>query len=281
MLTKAALGKDPCLKNDVEDDDDGFGNNYFEYDGAVDTPLPEVIDRAATPRKVSAPTHVLTSKRLHPPSKDWFAQLDPYQSCEGSKEIQKRKNYKVPQKLLHPPTMSDAVPAYPYIDHAGDKIQSLLRLNQLPSKGLFDLNLAHILRLRRRSLRRERVTGSRELSSPVDIMMDTDRLHSSEEVGNEMEQLWTDDFDDIVDEDGCSNDILEVRDNSTDFQSTHGCEDGVAQEDELGSNEDDELARRLEKVLSDDLSSSSRTSYESICQQYISDFNSGADLFAR
>ena len=108
------------------------------------------------------------------------------------------------------------------------------------------------------------------------------QLSLSDEGGDEMEQLWTNDFATMGDDE--EDDVYPTEPLEADFQSF---EIGAApaQEDEVGSdyasNEEDELARRLEKVLSDDLSSSSRSSYESICQQYISDFNKGADLFAR
>ena len=301
----AVVVKDPRLMNgDADDDeDDGIGNNCFEYDGGIDE-HESIIDRAATPKKASC---LFSSERppQQQPSKDWFAQLDPHQSAvEGSKEIRKGKTYKVPDRLLHPTLLSDAVFVYPYCidDPAGDQMQSLLRLHQVPRRGLFDVTLAPILSLRRRLLRAERAVtvtaaGNRETAgsaktkqqqqqqlSSSDEDRRLDRLRSAEEGGgDEMEQLWTNDFadagDDDEEEDGYPAEVLE------DFRSV---EDGAVpvQDNEGGSddyvtNEEDELARRLEKVLSDDLSSSSRSSYESICQQYISDFNKGADLFAR
>lgn len=302
---KSAVVEDPRLMNDAMDydDDDTGNNNHFEYDGGIDEHEAS-IDRVATPKKASASSSLFSSERpqqQQQPSKDWFAQLDPHQSVEGSKEIRKGKNYKVPGRLLHP-KLSDAVFVYPYIDHAEDEVQSLLRLNQVPRRGLFDVTLAPILRLRKRSLyrlERERAVaaGNREGSGSTkskqqqlslsDEDRRLDRLWTSEEGGDEMEQLWTNDFANMGDDEEdyvYPTEELEARDKLADFRSF---EIGAApaQEDEVGSdyvsNEEDELARRLEKVLSDDLSSSSRSSYESICQQYISDFNKGADLFAR
>lgn len=288
---KSAVIEDPRLMNDAMDyDDDGTGNNQFEYDGGIDE-HEATIDRGTTPKKASASSNLFSSERpqQQQPSKDWFAQLDPHQAVEGSKEIRKGKNYKVPDRLLHP-KLSDAVFVYPYIDHAEDEVQSLLRLNQVPRRGLFDVTLEPILRLRKRSLlrlERERAVavGNREGSGSAKSKQQ--QLSLSDEGGDEMEQLWTNDFANMGDDeedDVYPTEALEARDKLADFKSF---EIGAApaQEDEVGSdyvsNEEDELARRLEKVLSDDLSSSSRSSYESICQQYISDFNKGADLFAR
>lgn len=286
---KSAVVEDPRLMNDAMDyDDDGTGNNHFEYDGGIDE-HEATIDRGTTPKKASASSNLFSSERppqQQQPSKDWFAQLDPHQAVEGSKEIRKGKNYKVPDRLLHP-KLSDAVFVYPYIDHAEDEVQSLLRLNQVPRRGLFDVTLAPILKLRKRSLlrlERERVVaaGNPEDSGSSKSKQQQQQLSLSDEGGDEMEQLWTNDFATMGDDE--EDDVYPTEPLEADFQSF---EIGAApaQEDEVGSdyasNEEDELARRLEKVLSDDLSSSSRSSYESICQQYISDFNKGADLFAR
>jgi len=296
----AVVVEDPRLMNgDADDDeDDGIGNNCFEYDGGIDEHEP-IIDRAATPKKASC---LFSSERppqqQQHPSKDWFAQLDPHQvAVEGSKEIRKGKTYKVPDRLLHPTLLSDAVFVYPYCidDPAGDQMQSLLRLHQVPRRGLFDVTLAPILSLRRRLLRAERAgtvtaAGNRETAGSAkqqqqqlrssDEDRRLDRLRSAVEGGgDEMEQLWTNDFadtggdNDEEEDDGYPADVLE--DGAVPVQGNEGGSDDYV------TNEEDELARRLEKVLSDDLSSSSRSSYESICQQYISDFNKGADLFAR
>ena len=52
-------------------------------------------------------------------------------------------------------------------------------------------------------------------------------------------------------------------------------------EDYLQESEEEALARRVANVLNDELNESTRTSYESICQKYIDNFNQGANLFAK
>jgi hypothetical protein len=52
-------------------------------------------------------------------------------------------------------------------------------------------------------------------------------------------------------------------------------------DDFLQETEEEQLARRVASVLNDELNQSTRTSYESICQKYIDNFNQGANLFAK
>lgn len=258
-----------------------------------------------TPKKI-----VTTSSRFIPSKqvvfRDMFKQLDPHQIIPGSKEVRKGKTYKIPISLLKPQEKQSRLDLLYYKDSSHDNSTlSLLQSNTLPSKGLFDQNLMPILKLKRKLIRQARlaaINSSEEMLNKSNNMeinpinsttryqnLDSNLISNVNDTSTRVEQLWMADYgdnnnegyDDIDDD----HDMIDHATGEYDHEPIsipNQFEDNQYGGDiDYVYDEEEELARRLQNVLNEDLNKSNRNSYESICQQYINDFNRGADLFAR
>lgn len=107
-----------------------------------------------------------------------------------------------------------------------------------------------------------------------------------------VEEMWTQDYADFDDDNDIGGGDFHMGDGGDDYEAPDnhhtdragdvlslGGADGGA--DWVEETEEEALARRVANVLNEDLNQSNRSSYESICQKYIDNFNQGAHMFAK
>lgn len=120
------------------------------------------------------------------------------------------------------------------------------------------------------------------------------RMEASLQNVSRVEEMWTQDYHDNFDSGGGGGDYpmddggddYDAPDNhgtdrAGDVLATAGSSEGADGADWAEETEEEALARRVANVLNEDLNQSNRTSYESICQKYIDNFNQGAHMFAK
>lgn len=257
------------------------------------------VMRATKPRK----------ERVH---KDMFAQLDPHQVVSGSREARRGKTYKIPPALLQPPPVTPSLD-YLYADVKPSNASMFLTSGAVPEKGLFDGSLLPILALKRKILRQARLVSAR-MSRNNNLLHEEDEaavpyqnLHLGGAAVNlsRAEEQWAQDYADYGSDGG--GDFGGGGGDDDDYDDTHSAPAGgafagedrpvllngarrlsglsqaenAAWEDQEDASEEEALARRVAMVLNEDMNQSTRTSYESICQKYIDNFNQGAHLFAK
>ncbi len=104
-----------------------------------------------------------------------------------------------------------------------------------------------------------------------------------------VEEMWTQDYDDDNFDNGGGGDYhmddggddYEAPDNHPSDRAGDVLSTGANGADWAEETEEEALARRVANVLNEDLNQSNRSSYESICQKYIDNFNQGAHMFAK
>jgi hypothetical protein len=242
-----------------------------------------------------------------------FAQLDPHLVVAGSREARRDKTYKVPAALLRvAPNPSALRVDHLYADYKQSSAEVLLTTGAVPMKGLFNPALLPILQAKRKAVRRARMAQMRlqrgavamaMAGSPEHVDMPYQNLRlSSGAAGlnaSRHEELWSQDYADYDDAGGDfggdGGDDFDAQDlggsdainfaprgsNAADLAGGDMGDHNVAGDDFLQETEEEQLARRVASVLNDELNQSTRTSYESICQKYIDNFNQGANLFAK
>ena len=105
-----------------------------------------------------------------------------------------------------------------------------------------------------------------------------------------VEEMWTQDYDDDNFDNGGGD--YHMDDGGDDYEApdSHASDragdvlstaHGAGGADWAEETEEEALARRVANVLNEDLNQSNRSSYESICQKYIDNFNQGAHMFAK
>ena len=203
-----------------------------------------------------------------------------------------------------------------------NNLETLLSTGAVPSKGLFDSSLFPLLQLKRKMVRQARMANMREQQQkliPLDNHSGDEateqfqnlRLHQQVNNGaneSRVEELWTQDYadyhsdgggdyggfadngagaDDVDDYEGQSSNVnngaAAFGDAAVGLSGGLGGE-GHDFEDNWGFplSEEEELARRVASVLSEDMNQqSTRSTYENICQKYIDNFNQGAHMFAK
>lgn len=257
----------------------------------------------------------LASKRRSAPLKDMYAQLDPHQAVTTSREARRGKTYKIPLSLTKPPDN----PSAPSLDHLYADIKvsntsAFLLSGKVPSKGLFDTSLLPILQLKRKQVRQKRLVDARAVRAASLVTSVYDNKDGRIVEGFELyqnlqanaaantsrvEELWSQDYADYGDDggddygggggDGGDDDFggpeSNQRGDGGDLGAgeilTARAEEGAAGSDWADETEEEALARRVANVLNEELNQSNRSSYESICQKYIDNFNQGAHLFAK
>ena len=279
--------------------DNNQQSNHLRVDLNNDLIKKVNLNECTTPKKSIATTTIASKPFAKPVFRDMFKQLDPHQIIPGSKEVRKGKTYKIPIALLKPQDKKSTLDLL--YSNAHDNTISLLQSNTLPTKGLFDHNLMPILKIKRKLIRQARLSAIKEQVNTNDDAMDINPINSSTRYQNfdiniasnanetsRVEQLWIadygDDNNDDVYDDNVDNDMMdhgEYDHEPLSFPNHYAGEDQHYEDIDYVYNEEEELARRLQNVLNEDLNKSNRNSYESICQQYINEFNRGADLFAR
>jgi hypothetical protein len=240
--------------------------------------------------------------------KDMFAQLDPHLVVSGSREARRGKTYKVPAGLLRvAPNPSALRVDHLYADYKQSSAEVLLTTGAIPMKGLFNPALLPILQAKRKEVRRARMASMRLqrgaaalAGSPEHAEMQYQNLHLTSGAAlnaSRHEELWSQDYadyDDAGDFGGDGGDDFDAQElgnsdaitfaprgsNAADFAGGEMGEHAPG-DDFLQETEEEQLARRVASVLNDELNQSTRTSYESICQKYIDNFNQGANLFAK
>ena len=276
----------------------------------VDTVHPFTVPgHTATPVKGepgAAQTKPTTSRVNTVPVKDMFAQLDPHVATSGSREARRGKTYKIPPALLKPPAIStDCMENFKHLfaDYKKSNAQLLMSTGKVPITGLFDTSLLPILQRKRKQLRKERLAAVRlqrqaAAAAGSDEPIQYQNLHFSAAANtSRVEELWSQDYADYgSDGGGDFGDAGDAGGDDFDGQELPTCEgvsnalrssgdfgDGIVGEDHqyMEESEEEMLARRVANVLNDELNQSTHTSYESICQKFIDNFNQGAHLFAK
>ncbi|KAJ1422879.1 hypothetical protein B484DRAFT_110063 [Ochromonadaceae sp. CCMP2298] len=256
-----------------QDQDYGDGGDLYD-DG--DNYAPQYDEPAA---QATPPKHTIVKKNIV--HKDLFSQLDPHSVVAGSRAVRRGKTYKIPAVLLSSPTSVSMVD-YLYADAPADHTATLLRSGKVPSKGLFDLSLLSVLQMKRKHVRQTKMAADRDAMNMKDISTEEEAIQYQNLYSGEsrVEELWAEDYADddggdmAGDEDQGGYEAAEVNERVTELELEEG-------DDWAALTEEEELARRVQSVLNEDLNQSSRTSYESICQKYIDNFNKGAHLFAK
>lgn len=296
------------------DDWGGGGDDYDGYDqqdaAAGSSSEPMVL---GTPSKGPTQANFVVAGAAHPAKapvrkervhKDMFAQLDPHQVVSGSREARRGKTYKIPTALLQPPPVSPSLD-YLYEDCKPSNAALLLTTGAVPAKGLFDSSLLPILALKRKQLRQARLASARQDRNNVHAAEEPEagpyqnlHLNGSGAAVNvsHVEEQWEQDYADFgSDGGGDFGDNFGGGDDDYEGPSESVAENGAAlltgarrlsgmpaaEEHWEDLTEEEALARRVAMVLNEDMNQSTRTSYESICQKYIDNFNQGAHLFAK
>jgi hypothetical protein len=256
-------------------------------------------------------------KKAAAPAKDVFAQLDPHIVVSGSREARRAKTYKVPTALQRGVAPNPAAPRteHLYADFKRSNADLLRDNGSVPAKGLFNSSLLPLLQAKRKQVRRAHMLYLRQqrlLRGEGDVVegaVQYQNLHMAG-AGNlnvsRHEELWSQDYDyddgdnDVgggFGDDGGANDGFQYPADAGGADMGAGADppyssrrasggggvfggDGDA-DGYMEETEEEALARRVALVLNDELNQSNRTSYESICQKYIANFNQGADVFAR
>jgi hypothetical protein len=273
------------------------GDNYAEYD---ESPTTHAAHQAHQAHQ-SPPKPVKTLKKIV--HKDMFALLDPHLVVPGSRAVRRGKTYKIPTVLQksQPVSMVD----YLYADAPSDHTAVLLRTGKVPNKGLFDSSLLCVLQMKRKAVRAAKMAAVRQQEAMRNISTEEEAIQYQNLSGahaheSRVEELWAEDYADYDDGGDMAGDMgdgdvgYEAHEAAEDVNFEHvsgldcalqgeqgGAGEGQGEFDWARLTEEEELARRVQSVLNEDLHHSSRTSYESICQKYIDNFNKGAHHYAK
>jgi hypothetical protein len=254
------------------------------------------------------------------PMKDLFAQLDPHQVVSNSREVRRGRTYKIPSFLLSTaPAGGERLDHLNSTTTRTDNASELIRTGAVPSKGLFDLSLLPVLQLKRKLVRQARMASMRLAAKEV-ALSSFDMEEVDEEVikyqnlarnaavpggfislnASHAEDLWAQDYADVDDDFAASgndehddffasssamgdNDAAQLgairRQSSSEVM--HGGASGDDQWAAGALTEEEELSRRVANVLNEDMNLSKTSSYETMCQKFIDNFNRGANLYAK
>lgn len=293
------------------DDGDDYAPTVPESDPAAGALAPSAAP-GTPPRQTAAtvPAAKAVTKKASAPFKDMFAQLDPHIVVAGSREARRGKTYKIPAALERvAPNPSALRVEHLYADVKKSHADTFCATGVLPAKGLFNAALLKVLQARRKQVRRERMLQMRQQR----LLAGAEQREDGEAVPyqnlllgggavamnlSRHEELWSRDYADDGDDygaaggdfgddgaDGYEDGQLAGVEAVGEFASRRSLggneQAGVGFDDFQQETEEESLARRVAMVLNDELNQSTRTSYESICQKYIDNFNQGAHLFAK
>lgn len=299
----------PLVGDDVDFYDDGNdAGGYWDDEEPEQANGKPQVDETVRPFTVpSRPTDrsPTTHKSRKPfvPPKDMFAQLDPHSVVPGSREVRRGKTYKIPRAtstaLSSSLANSQLRVDHLYADFKPTNLDILRSSGSVPLKGLFNPALLPVLIAKRKQVRKERMAQMRlrRLAAMENSTPQKEQYHNLHLIGAEgslnmsrHEELWAQDYADYGSDAGGNDFGGDFGDDAGDDYEGHGpaseeLSDHIKfpteGEDYFQETEEEALARRVANVLNEELNDSTRTSYESICQKYIDNFNQGAHLFAK
>jgi len=250
------------------DDDDG-NYNYGDDDADVmEQPLEQLnpVQKNATSQITIAPrkSHKKTSTSL----------LDPYERVTGSKAIKKGSTFRIPtiasrnRQSLNDKTSSAAV------------FENLL-LDKIPLTGIVNLQFKDIVKYQKSIY----LKNARRLRSTQD---QNDDVFLYKEVNDDEERRDAIDVNAVDDNDvggawydeGGMDDDDDCNYNNN-FEPVPEYEDNVESIVNNVLSEEVELARRVERALSEGFSQTESNSYEMLCRRHIQNFMQGAEQYAR
>lgn len=195
--------------------------------------------------------------------------LDPYERVSGSKVIKKGSTFRVPT-LLSQQNSSEK-------KSTASVFESLL-LEKIPLTGIVNIQFKDILKYQKNSY----LKNARSMRSTQD---QNENIFLYKEINDEEERRSQIDENDYMADD---NDIGEPwydvgadDDDNNNFDVAQDQQDNVEIVLNNLPSEEAELARRVERALSEGFSQNESNSYEMLCRRHIQNFMQGAEQYAR
>ncbi len=296
--------EDVVVENYYDSEGDHFmdyGGDHQEIDEETKVPLTVSANLTNDPTIVAVhPVNQLPSvngipsmqqsmqsskKSVSAPQQRTYVMLDPHVVVPGSRAARKGRPYKIPPALLDSTYELD----YPATVIQDLESKSILWTGAVPTRGLSNLALLPLLKLKRK-LHRKRLDEAEKKGDFEYIANQSMQKHLWEEPQTGLDDIQDDvGHDDQLAVEHQEEQEMEIMYGANDFGDVEY--DVCVHEDEKfavpGMGPDDqyfaeeELARRVDAALSEDLHRNNGQSYEMICKQYIEGFHRGANAFAR
>jgi len=249
------------------DNDDGNNYDYGDDDGDAmeqpDTWNPPQENAASKKKDIVAPRKIYkkqTSTSL----------LDPYERVTGSKIIKKGSTFRVPTLLsINQQSSSDK-------KSNASAFESFL-LEKIPLTGIVNHQFKDIVKYQKNSY----LKNARSLRSTQE---QNENIFLYKEINDEERRSEIDANDYVADDNDDGEAWYDAGADDDDYNNFDVVQD---QEDNVESvlnnlpSEEAELARRVERALSEGFSQNESNSYEMLCRRHIQNFMQGAEQYAR
>ncbi len=265
-------------------DDGGANYDWNDNGAAVEEPLKPVGATNPT-AQISAKQNV-NYPQSKPAKAKAFELLDPHQVVNGSRPAKKGRPFKMP-KINSGDEFASKQSFLDSLSKKRDGMNDFMERN-IPLKGLFEPSLMPLLQLKRKIVRRQRLEKYHQNAAEAVENLDPARfLHPLDQSAWD-EPEYVNDYIGGGDMGGMDNYYDDHHDAPV-YDVPEPLDDNYATDrvlfptDDIAAEiaEEEELHRRVDAALNEELNKSKANSYEMICRQYIEGFHRGANAFAR